>query len=114
MAHRITHQAKFDTGFLQFLQSGQFADMTIVINSKEYKAHSIILAHGSEFFNHKLKNMYIEENDKGKIIKCDFSDTQCVFPLVLEYIYTGYININGIFFLILQLIIKIYSFHSFI
>jgi hypothetical protein len=45
---------RFSQGFVEFLKSGEFSDVTISFRGKIYKSHKILLGHKSEFFRYLL------------------------------------------------------------
>jgi hypothetical protein len=80
-------------GFANFLSSGEFSDLTLVVNGKkEYKVHKLILASNSDFFKKLLFNDF-KESFSGRV-EIGFADPDDVFGDVLRFLYTGKINIG--------------------
>ena len=80
-------------GFAHFLASGEFSDLTLVVNGKkEYRVHRLILASNSDFFKKLLFNDF-KESFSGRV-EIGFADPDDVFGDVLRFLYTGKINIS--------------------
>jgi hypothetical protein len=81
-------------GFANFLTSGEFSDLTLVLNGKkEYKVHKLILASNSDFFKKLLFNDKFKDSFSGRV-EIGFADPDDVFGDVLRFLYTGKINIG--------------------
>eukprot|EP01132_Coremiostelium_polycephalum_P004171 gene4171-5220_t len=46
----------FSNGFSQYLNSGLYSDVTVIVNNKRYDTHKIILGYSSDYFSTILKN----------------------------------------------------------
>ncbi|KAJ3440880.1 hypothetical protein M0812_12878 [Anaeramoeba flamelloides] len=57
----------FKKGFRKWLESGEFSDVTIVLNDNEYNLHKIVLSYSSEFFS-KMFTVQTKEKDLKKIV----------------------------------------------
>ena len=68
------------------LETGSFADVTLEIDGREFKAHRAILAARSPVFLAMFYNT-MEEQKNGRVEIRDLSSE--IFSEVLEYIYTG-------------------------
>src|SRR4051812_22417497 len=80
-------------GFAHFLTTGEFSDLTLVVNGqKEYRVHKLILASNSDFFKKLLFNDF-KESFSGRV-EIGFADPDNVFGDVLRFLYTGKINIS--------------------
>ncbi|KAJ3433991.1 hypothetical protein M0812_20049 [Anaeramoeba flamelloides] len=82
----------FKKGFRKWLESGDFSDVTIVLNGNKYKLHKIVLSYSSEFFS-KMFTVKTKEKDL-KTIVINFDDKANVFPDIVGYMYDGNINIT--------------------
>ncbi|GBC02966.1 hypothetical protein RclHR1_04900009 [Rhizophagus clarus] len=63
-------------------------------NFKEFHAHSNILRCRSEYFNKILSAKNIEKKDEKYVVKCPNISFQA-FTVILKYLYTGHIDIEG-------------------
>ncbi|KAJ6254808.1 hypothetical protein M0813_12120 [Anaeramoeba flamelloides] len=82
----------FKKGFRKWLESGEFSDVTIVLNDNEYNLHKIVLSYSSEFFS-KMFTVQTKEKDLKKIV-LNFEDKANIFPDIIGYMYDGSINIT--------------------
>ncbi len=53
-------------GFISYLNSGEYSDITVIHNGKEYRCHKMILASKSEFFRAMFSNPF-REITEGKV-----------------------------------------------
>ncbi len=80
-------------GFAHFLNTGEFSDLTLVVNGKkEYRVHKLILASNSDFFKKLVFNDF-KESFSGRV-EIGFADPDDVFGDVLRFLYTGKVNIS--------------------
>ena len=88
----VLHQHVLAEGFLDFYQSEQFSDVTLICKKagKSYRAHRLILASSSQYFH----NLFIENNEVSEI-HLEVADPNNVFPDVIKYIYSGDVVINS-------------------
>eukprot|EP01156_Anaeramoeba_ignava_P017334 Anaeramoba_ignava/a676_24.p1 GENE.a676_24~~a676_24.p1 ORF type:complete len:480 (-),score=133.29 a676_24:29-1363(-) len=79
----------FSSGFSSWLKSELFSDITIILENTPFKLHKLILAYQSTFFQQIFqKNKNITE------FKLELLDHENIFPNILEFIYSGKIEIN--------------------
>lgn len=81
----------FRDGFRHFLQSGDYSDLTLECEGKEYRVHRLLLAYSSEYFSRLLLSNFQE--GRQTYIHLRFPDPAHVFPLVLQFIYQGHVTI---------------------
>ncbi len=53
-------------GFISYLNSGEYSDITVIHYGKEYRCHKMILASKSEFFRAMFSNSFREATE-GKV-----------------------------------------------
>eukprot|EP00761_Pharyngomonas_kirbyi_P000237 gb/GECH01000237.1/.p1 GENE.gb/GECH01000237.1/~~gb/GECH01000237.1/.p1 ORF type:complete len:693 (+),score=110.34 gb/GECH01000237.1/:1-2079(+) len=87
----MTENYKLES-FEQFLQSGRFADVTLVSKEgKKYPAHRVFLCRKSEYF----RNMFAgQEKARNYRIQLPFHDPRSVFESILRYMYTAYVSVT--------------------
>eukprot|EP01121_Diplochlamys_sp_Union-15-3_P017957 TRINITY_DN6433_c0_g1_i2.p1 TRINITY_DN6433_c0_g1~~TRINITY_DN6433_c0_g1_i2.p1 ORF type:complete len:259 (+),score=29.99 TRINITY_DN6433_c0_g1_i2:75-851(+) len=85
--------SRFKSGFLSFAQSGAFSDVVIVLGTRKYLAHRLILSFSSEFFKKLFSVSDFAESSKREI-DIHFPDPRVVFPNVLEFMYQGRLIVN--------------------
>jgi len=74
-------------GFKLAYQTGEYSDITIRANNKEYRVHKIIITRKSEFFREKI----LSEPDSPVIYVED--PNNCI-ESVLEYLYMGSVRVQ--------------------
>ena len=77
--------------FINFFQSGQFSDVTLVVGEKEFKAHRLILAARSVVFAAMFYHENTKEMQEGKVIITDIDED--VFSELLRFMYTGKVSV---------------------
>lgn len=83
----------FKPGFLDYFRSGQFADVTIITERRTYRAHRMVLAFSSEFFEAMLLSDFQESHtDVIDLTKLD--DPHNIFPEVMKILYCGRVELN--------------------
>ncbi|KAL0218917.1 hypothetical protein P9112_004570 [Eukaryota sp. TZLM1-RC] len=73
--------------FGHYLDSGDFSDVTLVVNNERFHLHRIILASSSDFFRALFSGNWRESSQKE--IPLSWDDPNGVFPELLKYMYTG-------------------------
>ena len=82
-----TYGERFATGFSRFLDSGEFADVVLVVPGKStYQLHSLLLAYHSEFFRTAFSSDFAEK--KLRRMELHLDDPFNVWPAVLHFFYT--------------------------
>ena len=71
-------------------QRDRYTDVTIVTKEKEFKAHKVVLACQSAFFETCLEERWKKEGDSGRIEMLDVPVD--IMDAILTYIYTGKVN----------------------
>lgn len=84
--------ALFKKGFLKYLKSGAYADIVVICNGVNYKAHRAILAYSSSYFERLLLSEFRESSQPYVTLR--FPDPHNVFPELLAFIYTGRVVIT--------------------
>eukprot|EP01095_Lingulamoeba_sp_RSL-Kostka_P013509 TRINITY_DN5622_c1_g1_i2.p1 TRINITY_DN5622_c1_g1~~TRINITY_DN5622_c1_g1_i2.p1 ORF type:complete len:489 (+),score=134.71 TRINITY_DN5622_c1_g1_i2:132-1598(+) len=82
----------FADGFKDFLESSEFYDVELVTERRTYKVHKLMLMYSSEFFAKLLTSKFKESTQQRIEIK--FEDSEDLFPEILNFIYSGLIDIN--------------------
>lgn len=85
--------ALFKPGFLDFYRHGHFSDVTILTQSRTYRAHRMVLAFSSEFFEAMLLGEF-QETQTAVIDMRNMFDPREIFPEVLKILYSGRIDIT--------------------
>lgn len=85
--------ALFRPGFLDFYKHGHFSDVTILTQSGSYRAHRMVLAFSSEFFEAMLLSEFQETHTAVIDLRNTF-DPRDIFPEVLKILYSGRIDIT--------------------
>ncbi|KAF0980629.1 hypothetical protein FDP41_013112 [Naegleria fowleri] len=97
----IVEQAKvipglFLEGFLEYYQSGLFTDATVICCSKEYRVHKLIVCYRSGYFRRVFSTdptVQVHTID-DKAPSMDLCNLDEVFPFVIDFLYTGKIEIT--------------------
>ncbi|KAL0241713.1 hypothetical protein GEMRC1_006948 [Eukaryota sp. GEM-RC1] len=87
--HMLQAACKFDT----FLCSGQFSDVTIVVDIERYNVHRIILASYSDFFRALFQGPWRESSQSE--VHLDWYDEYGIFPDVLKFLYINDIKLSA-------------------
>ncbi|XP_070577345.1 BTB/POZ domain-containing protein 17-like isoform X1 [Ptychodera flava] len=89
----INNSDKLLVSLRNLFNNPEISDITILVGSKKYHAHKVILAHSSDVFKVMLMSDKWKDADQGEI---QLEDTQCeaVFGQFLEYLYTGKVHIT--------------------
>jgi len=92
------HCSAILSGIKCMLSQGIMCDVTIVAGGKEFQAHRIVLAAGSEFFRNRFCAQQPAGGDKAMAkekvtLSFDFLLPE-TFALVLESLYTGRIKVK--------------------
>ncbi|KAG2393186.1 hypothetical protein C9374_009763 [Naegleria lovaniensis] len=97
----VLEQAKvipglFLDGFLEYYQSGLFTDATVICRSKEYRVHKLIICYRSGYFRQVFSNdptmqVHVIDDKTPSMELCNLDE---VFPFVIEFLYTGKIEIT--------------------
>ena len=77
----------FREGFGRYLLSGEYGDVVLRCEGKEYLVHRIILAYSSEYFAGLLLSNFSERHQHTIDLK--LPDPAGVFPLLLNFLYQG-------------------------
>ena len=85
------HSSLLKNGLYTFFQKNMYTDVTIRIQGVEYKAHRVVLASCSPYFNAMFTSTLGEP--KSDLIEIKGTSTRAFIEL-LEYMYTGNIDIN--------------------
>eukprot|EP00698_Gefionella_okellyi_P004571 TRINITY_DN14189_c0_g1_i1.p1 TRINITY_DN14189_c0_g1~~TRINITY_DN14189_c0_g1_i1.p1 ORF type:complete len:486 (+),score=63.13 TRINITY_DN14189_c0_g1_i1:46-1458(+) len=98
-----------DYNFAEFLESGTFADFTLVVGERRFLVHRLVLASKCDFFGVMLHGGWSEIAHNEMVF--NFADPLNAFPDVLRFLYTNRIevtvdNIPGIAALAEQLQIR--------
>ncbi|KAH3763437.1 E3 ubiquitin-protein ligase Ufd4 [Pelomyxa schiedti] len=87
----------FQGGFGKFLSRGTFSDVTLIVGRtsprERYRAHRIILATSSEFFRRLLLGEFKESTQYT--IELKYPDPDHVFPILLQFMYTGTVDLTS-------------------
>lgn len=83
----------FRPGFLEYYRQGHFSDVTILTQTRTYKAHRMVLAFSSEFFEAMLLGEF-QETQTSVIDLRDTFDPRDIFPEVLRMMYSGRVDIT--------------------
>ncbi|EFC43282.1 predicted protein [Naegleria gruberi] len=88
----INTKDAFANGFSKYFLNDLFSDISInhIPTNRSYRCHRIILAHQSQFFESLFTCAF---RDSSGSVEVHFEDTESVFEKVLEYLYTGKVNI---------------------
>ncbi len=92
------HCSAILSGIKSMLSQGIMCDVTIVAGGKEFQAHRLVLAAGSEFFRNRFCALQPAGGDKAMFkekvtLSFDFLLPE-TFGLVLESLYTGRIKVK--------------------
>lgn len=69
-------------------QNDLFTDVTLVADGKEYKAHKVVLASQSQFFETRFSGRWVSPAAEGD--KVEMTDVPAVsMEAILSYVYTG-------------------------
>jgi hypothetical protein len=96
---RAGHSSAIMSGMHSMLSQGIMCDVAIVAGGKEFEAHKLVLAAGSEFFQNRFsaQHGYVPGNKaagKERVsLSFDFLLPE-TFALVLESLYTGRIKVT--------------------
>ncbi|KAI6652625.1 Kelch-like protein diablo-like [Oopsacas minuta] len=86
------HAGHILSGLSSFYSNSNYTDVTIRTQGVEFSAHRVVLAASSPYFHTMFTSTIGEPNS-------DFIDLQCTSPNtfkeILEFIYTGHIEVNG-------------------
>ncbi|GFO24120.1 kelch-like 40 [Plakobranchus ocellatus] len=76
----------------RYRDSSTFSDVTVVVGTKEFQCHRIILASTSEFFRLALVSRGMKEDLEGKITLKTIDED--AFSNILSYVYSGELDIT--------------------
>eukprot|EP01114_Cavostelium_apophysatum_P000023 TRINITY_DN10026_c0_g1_i1.p1 TRINITY_DN10026_c0_g1~~TRINITY_DN10026_c0_g1_i1.p1 ORF type:complete len:446 (-),score=70.30 TRINITY_DN10026_c0_g1_i1:46-1383(-) len=80
--------ALFHRGFREYLVNGKYSDLTLVSQHNErFRVHRLILAHSSEYFSRLLLGEFRERHQTSVELK--YPDPDNVFPIALQFMYSG-------------------------
>lgn len=82
----------FKNGFVDFYRNRDFFDVTLVTPQREYQCHRFILSFSSDFFDTLLKSNFKEKHTST--IQLQEDDTRNVLPDIIEFMYTGKIELT--------------------
>ncbi|KAL0485285.1 E3 ubiquitin-protein ligase HECTD [Acrasis kona] len=87
---KLKHESLFMNGFSM---NDHFSDVCInhEASGRVFNCHRLILAYNSDFFRMALSSNFLES--RGQIY-VKFKDPHNVFPKVLDFLYTGEVNVN--------------------
>lgn len=77
--------------YSEYLENGVICDCTIECRGAQYKAHRVVLANSSTFFYNAFTSGMTEEEKRVVKVSDRFAD---MFPKVLNFIYTGAIDVE--------------------
>ena len=77
--------------YSEYLENGVISDCTIECGGAQYQAHRVVLANSSTFFYNAFTSGMTEEEKRVVKVSERFAD---MFPKVLNFIYTGAINVE--------------------
>ncbi len=82
----------FQSGFGQFLKSGEFSDLILVKNERQFRAHKVILSYASEWFRNQISTASSSSDDPQQPAILDLNNVTFAtsdIELLLEYLYKG-------------------------
>uniref|UniRef100_A0A0B6ZZR2 BTB/POZ domain-containing protein 9 n=1 Tax=Arion vulgaris TaxID=1028688 RepID=A0A0B6ZZR2_9EUPU len=88
----VDHVASLSESFAELVETGDYADITLVVDGSFFRSHKVILAARSDFFRALLYGG-MKESQPGTT-EIELQDTPSVaFSALLKYIYTGRMNL---------------------
>ena len=88
----ISHSSNVLSGLRTFFRDNIYTDVTVSIQGEEFRAHRAILAASSPYFHTLFTSNLGQPNSDVIELQCT---TYNAFKQVIEFVYTGQIEVNG-------------------